>query len=91
MLISANAHIKNADMPREMQERAIGIATVGIRESAMSPRDIAGTIKKEFDRIYGPTWHCIVGKSFGSYITHEAATFLFFYLDSWAIMLFRTV
>lgn len=28
-------------------------------------KDIAGFIKKEFDKKHGPTWHCIVGKNFG--------------------------
>ena len=34
-------------------------------------KDIAGYIKKEFDKKYNPTWHCIVGRNFGSYVTHE--------------------
>ena len=36
-------------------------------------KDIAGYIKKEFDKKYNPTWHCIVGRNFGSYVTHEVA------------------
>jgi len=26
-------------------------------------KDIAAFIKKEFDKKYNPTWHCIVGKN----------------------------
>jgi hypothetical protein len=26
---------------------------------------------QEFDKKYNPTWHCIVGRNFGSYVTHE--------------------
>jgi hypothetical protein len=26
---------------------------------------------QEFDKKYTPTWHCIVGRNFGSYVTHE--------------------
>ncbi|KFZ56511.1 Dynein light chain 1, cytoplasmic, partial [Antrostomus carolinensis] len=33
--------------------------------------DIAPYIKKERDKKYKPTWHCIVGRNFGSYVTHE--------------------
>jgi hypothetical protein len=29
-------------------------------------KDIAAYIKKEFDKKYGPTWHCIVGRNFGA-------------------------
>jgi len=29
-------------------------------------KDIASYIKKEFDKKFGPTWHCIVGRNFGA-------------------------
>jgi hypothetical protein len=31
---------------------------------------IASYIKKEADKKWGPTWHVVVGRSFGSYVTH---------------------
>ena len=43
-------------------------------------KDIAAYIKKEFDKKYNPTWHCIVGRNFGSYVTHETKNFIYFYL-----------
>jgi hypothetical protein len=36
-------------------------------------KDIAAFIKKEFDKKYGPTWHCIVGRNFGAWTTPERA------------------
>lgn len=30
-------------------------------------KDIAAFIKKEFDKKYNPTWHCIVGRNFGEH------------------------
>lgn len=47
-------------------------------------------IKKEFDKKYGPTFHCIVGRNFGSYVTHEAKHFIYFYLGQVAILLFKS-
>jgi outer membrane cobalamin receptor len=47
-------------------------------------------IKKEFDKKYGPTWHCIVGRNFGSYVTHETKHFIYFYLGQVAILLFKS-
>ena len=41
-------------------------------------KDIAAFIKKEFDKKYNPTWHCIVGRNFGSYVTHETKHFIYF-------------
>ena len=36
-------------------------------------KDIAAYIKKEFDKKYGPTWHCIVGRNFGACGARRAA------------------
>lgn len=45
---------------------------------------------QEFDLSYGPAWHCIVGTSFGSYVTHSLGCFLYFSIDKVYILLFRT-
>uniref|UniRef100_A0A803TSX3 Dynein light chain n=1 Tax=Anolis carolinensis TaxID=28377 RepID=A0A803TSX3_ANOCA len=48
-------------------------------------KDVAAHIKKEFDKKYNPTWHCIVERNFGSFVTHETKHFIYFYLDQVAI------
>lgn len=53
-------------------------------------KDIAAMIKKELDQRYGLTWHCIVGKNFGSYVTHETKHFIYFYIGPVAILVFKT-
>ena len=53
-------------------------------------KDIAAYIKKEFDKKYNPTWHCIVGRDFGSYVTHETKHFVYFYLGKVAVLLFKS-
>jgi hypothetical protein len=45
----------------EMQSRAVEITSSALTQYNLE-RDIAMFIKKEFDRIYGTTWHCVVGK-----------------------------
>ena len=52
-------------------------------------KDIAAYVKKEFDRKHGQTWHCIVGRNFGSYVTHESGNFIYFYLGKVAVLLFK--
>lgn len=39
---------------------------------------------------YGGVWHCIVGRNFGSFITHEAKHQIFYYRGQTAILLFKT-
>lgn len=38
---------------------------------------------------FRPTWHCIVGRNFGSYVTHESKHFLYFYINTFAVLLFK--
>lgn len=47
-------------------------------------------ISQEFDTSYGPAWHCIVGTSFGSYVTHSVGGFIYFSIDKVHVLLFRT-
>ncbi|XP_052140727.1 uncharacterized protein LOC127760498 [Oryza glaberrima] len=55
-----------------------------------SSRQLAHDVKKEFDKVYGPTWHCIVGTSYGSFVTHARGCFLYFSMDKIIVMLFKT-
>ena len=77
------AVIKNADMSEEMQQvenlhqaawhvsqDAVDCATSALEKYNIE-KDIAAHIKKEMDKKHNPTWHCIVGRNFGSYVTHE--------------------
>ncbi|KAG2470654.1 dynein light chain 1, cytoplasmic-like [Polypterus senegalus] len=76
-------------MSEQMQMVAVECATRGLEKYNME-KDIAGYIKKEFDRRYNPTWHCTVGKNFGSSVTHETKHFVYFYLGQVAILLFKS-
>lgn len=53
-------------------------------------RDIAGSIKKQLDVKYGNTWHVVVGKNFGSYVTHEKGHFMYYYVGPLAFLVFKT-
>jgi len=84
-----DAQIKSADMSEDMQQEAIDVATEAMDKFNIE-KDIAQYIKKEFDSRKGATWHCIVGRNFGSFVTHETKHFIYFYLGHCAILLFKT-
>ena len=63
------AIIKNVDMSEEIQQESVDIASAALEKYTIE-KDIAAHLKKEFDRRHGPTWHVVVGKNFGSYVTH---------------------
>lgn len=84
-----------ADMPPALQRRAFRCAREELAAMPhfprrLEPKRLALALKKEFDTAYGPVWHCIVGTSFGSYVTHARGGFLYFSVDKVYILLFRT-
>ncbi|KAL1894092.1 Dynein light chain [Ceratocystis pirilliformis] len=87
--VKLEAQIKSADMAEDMQQEVIEIAQAAMQKYTIE-KDIAQHIKKTFDDRKGPTWHCIVGRNFGSFVTHETKHFLYFYLGHCAILLFKT-
>jgi dynein light chain LC8-type len=75
------AIIKNVDMSEEMQQESVDIASAALEKYNIE-KDIAAQIKKEFDKRHGPTWHVVVGKNFGSYVTHGMCLFWCHFLIS---------
>ncbi|KAF7509740.1 hypothetical protein GJ744_007435 [Endocarpon pusillum] len=81
--------IKSVDMSEDMQQEAIEVAQEAM-EACTLEKEIAQRIKQKFDERKGATWHCIVGRNFGSFVTHETKHFIYFYLGHCAILLFKT-
>ncbi|GMT07445.1 hypothetical protein PENTCL1PPCAC_29619, partial [Pristionchus entomophagus] len=81
--------IKSTDMNDEMQKAAMQVAIDAMNKHRVE-KDIATYIKEEFDKRYLPSWHCVVGRNFGSYVTHETNHFIYFYIQHVAVMLFKT-
>ena len=44
-------------------------------ERMMYHRDLAQAIKTELDASKGGKWNVVIGKSFGSFVTHETKTY----------------
>ncbi|KAA0193979.1 Dynein light chain cytoplasmic [Fasciolopsis buskii] len=83
------AVVKNADMSNDMQEDAVHTAASAMDKYQVE-KDVAAFVKKEFDRKYSPTWHCVVGKSFGSRFTTDARDqALFLLYNNFPILILR--
>ncbi|XP_024989035.1 dynein light chain, cytoplasmic-like, partial [Cynara cardunculus var. scolymus] len=95
--------LKASDMPTALQNKAFKCAKDHLHSiNSPLPNNNGGSIKidskrlalalkKEFDTSYGPAWHCIVGTSFGSYVTHSLGGFLYFSINKVYVLLFKTV
>ncbi|XLS51096.1 hypothetical protein HN51_011773, partial [Arachis hypogaea] len=50
---------------------------------------IAAHIKKEFDKVYGMGWQCVVGFNFGCFFTHSPGTFIYFALETLNFLIYK--
>ncbi|KAJ8041014.1 Dynein light chain 1, cytoplasmic [Holothuria leucospilota] len=83
------AVVKNADMEDGMREDVLGLATQCMEKFTLE-KDMASFMKRQMDELHGPTWHAVVGKHFGSFVTHETKHFIYFYCGSYAFLLFKS-
>lgn len=79
----------NSDMTKEMKMEAIDCAKAGIAKGK-TDREIAMFIKRYFDHTYESAWSCVVGKNFGSFVSHKPTKNIFFYIGEKGILLFQT-
>lgn len=71
----SNVKMIHKDMPSEMVNYCISSATYKLREYEKGEyryfKDVAKDIKSDLDKKFEGSWHVIVGKSFGSFVTCE--------------------
>mmetsp|Transcript_10642 Transcript_10642/g.22370 ORF Transcript_10642/g.22370 Transcript_10642/m.22370 type:complete len:103 (-) Transcript_10642:423-731(-) len=80
------------DMPDDMLKDALETCSRVIDQYPDFENDglkIAETVKKEFDERWTPYWHVILGRNFGSFVTHETRCFLYFYIGDKAVMIYK--
>ncbi|XP_059303874.1 uncharacterized protein LOC132055880 [Lycium ferocissimum] len=84
--------VVSVDMPPFMQIHAVDFARKAHDSlEKFSSKSLGFSLKKEFDGVYGPAWHCIVGTSFGSFVTHSVGGFIYFSMDhKLYVLLFKT-
>ncbi|MED6193238.1 hypothetical protein PIB30_017431 [Stylosanthes scabra] len=88
------SELLNSDMPLHLKNRAFRCARQHLDSTPSNKLNsrrlaLALSLKKEFDSSYGPTWHCIVGTNFESYVTHSIGGLLYFSIDKIYILLFK--
>ena len=53
-------------------------------------RELAGYLKRSADKMFSPCWHCIIGRQFSSYVTHEMNGFIYLTKGPLSILLFKS-
>ncbi|PWN90151.1 hypothetical protein FA10DRAFT_106573 [Acaromyces ingoldii] len=82
------AIIKSVDMDEDMQQKVVDYAMSALSQFTVE-KDIAAHVKRTMDMAFGATWHVVVGKHYGSYVTHESKHFIYFYLGQIAFLIWR--
>ena len=81
--------IKSVEMDDEMRDFAISEAIVAL-EKATTEMKVATLLKDKFEEKYESVWHCIVGRNFGGYVTHEIDRYIYFYIGQKGFLIFST-
>ena len=83
-----SANVNRSLMGPEQQQEAIDISNVAM-QICDSHKEAATYIKKHFDKMYGPSWQCIVGRSFGWSVAHSEDSLIDFSLAYERILIFH--
>lgn len=73
------------DMTDVMLDKVLTTAKNAIQIQVTSGKTfstVAEYIRKHMEKEYGRGWNCIVGSSFGAFVTHEIKTYVYFSVAS---------
>ncbi|KAI0980035.1 hypothetical protein GJ496_001407 [Pomphorhynchus laevis] len=86
------AIVKSTDMDDKRISQSIRIVVSLIQQNkSQGFMMIARQIKLTHDQTFGGYWHCIVGKHFSAFVTHDTNTFAYINYDPLSILLFKSM
>ena len=83
------AKIIDHDMEDWLLQECVDCAIYALH-NFKNEQDVAEFMKKEFDLKYEPSWHVIVGQSFGAYIGHEVLKCAYFSVGCLFFVIFKS-
>lgn len=89
LTMAQNNVVKICDMPADMEKLVIDTAYYAI-DTYKTGKDIASAIKNGIAAVYNGTWHVVVGRSFGAFVTHETKHYIYFYIGQLAILAYKS-
>ncbi|XVE71057.1 hypothetical protein DITRI_Ditri10aG0119500 [Diplodiscus trichospermus] len=89
-MLEGKAVIEDTDMPLMMQAQVLTSAYRALDVYDVTDCiPIAAYIKKDFDKMYGSGWQCVVGTNFSCFFTHFKGTFIYFALETLNFLIFK--
>jgi dynein light chain LC8-type len=88
-MAGTKAIIKLSVLQRDVEQDVVDCAAEALNRFE-EQRSVAQFMKRELDRKYGNTWHVVCGHSFGSFVTHEERSHLYFFIRDVGFLVWRT-
>ena len=83
--------VKSTDLSASIEHEMLELVRLGFRKFNLnSQRELAGFLKRSADKTFSACWHCIVGRQFSSYVTHEMNGFIYLTKGPLSILLFKS-
>ncbi|KAJ2952493.1 hypothetical protein O0L34_g6811 [Tuta absoluta] len=71
--------VRHSDMTEEMKSEAMEISVTACEKFAQNNELAARMVKETMDKKFGPSFHVVVGESYGFEITYECTTICYLY------------
>ena len=59
-------------------------------DASSSEKLVASYMKSTFEKRYKGVWHCIAGRNFGGFVTHETGKYIYFYIGQKGFLIWST-
>jgi dynein light chain LC8-type len=83
--------VKSTDLSATNEQQMIELVRLAFRKYDLNnQRELAGFLKRSADKAFSSCWHCIVGRQFSSYVTHEMNGFIYLTKGPLSILLFKS-
>lgn len=83
------AEVKHSDISPDMRDAAIQLCVEAV-STLETESKMASFIKKKFDERFNGRWHCIVGRAYGSFITHSEKKFIYLQVGNQLVLLYKS-
>ena len=83
--------VKSTDLSATNEQEMLDLVRSAFRKYDLgNQRELAGFLKRSADKAFSSCWHCIVGRQFSSYVTHEMNGFIYLTKGPLSILLFKS-
>lgn len=83
------SEMNEADQAATIDMAAAALKAQEKSDKALHHKDVAQMIKQDLDSHRGGTWNVIVGRSFGSFVSHETKQIISFNIGNIAFLIWK--